>query len=338
MIKKIGILLLVALLGMGLIMVTGCNQASSSGSSTTAYTPPTGVTSVDAGVSGLSRSGNTISFNYSLINAANNQPIAAIGDLGTGNLQITVKITSETSSQTGTVTGVTKVTGSSSAPISVAMTLDRSGSMSTTSNSSLETAASAFVDLMKTTDLGAIINFGVDIKIDQGLTGNKDLLKNAITQETVAYTGGTALFDSICTAVSTAAAGSNSRKAVIAMTDGGENASSNYTTTGEVIAFAGQHSVPVFTIGLGLDPISYPDDITNLQAIATGTGGIFFSAPAATDLVALYNSISSALSNYFTVTFTSPITLVTGTQYTITIDLVSYGGITKTVTLVYTAI
>jgi len=88
------------------------------------------------------------------------------------------------------------------------------------------------------------------------------------------------------------------QKAVIAMTDGRDNAS-GYSHS-DVISHAQSSGVPVFTIGLGKSVHT-----AKLQLIAEQTGGLYFEAPDSSDLASIYQSIAIVLRNQYVITFDS---------------------------------
>jgi len=65
-----------------------------------------------------------------------------------------------------------------------------------------------------------------------------------------------------------------------------------------VINHAVASGVPVFTVGLGSQV-----DEEALVAIATKTGGIYYSAPSPDDLAAIYSEISGVLNTQYVVTY-----------------------------------
>lgn len=313
------------------VLATGCATVTNSNNPAPA---PSGTTSIAVG------SGGSASLNINKSGAAsivvmdqNQSPITSTNNLNIKNITIDMWSTT-TTTQTAVVDTVTYSGGSAAQAISYAMTLDRSGSMSTDSIQSMEAAAVAFINQSGSSDQGAILNFGSYVSMDQGLTTNKDLLKVAATNE-ISASGSTALYDSIGLSILTVEAGSNPRKAVVAMTDGGENNSYTYTTTDEVVALALSKGIPIYTVGLGLYPGSY--DEINLKGIATRSGGFYYYAPTATDIVTLYGKIASALNSSWTVNFTTPITVVTGTTYYIRITVTYDNGISNSVTFTVTA-
>jgi copper homeostasis protein CutC len=68
--------------------------------------------------------------------------------------------------------------------------------------------------------------------------------------------------------------GVNQCRAVIALTDGGDNASTR--TVAEIISLANRHRIRVFTIGLGSGI-----NATELEQIALLTGGRYYQTPNA---------------------------------------------------------
>jgi hypothetical protein len=105
--------------------------------------------------------------------------------------------------------------------------------------------------------------------------------------------------------------------AVLALTDGQENASSNLKQ--DAIDVANQAGVPVYTIGLGSGV-----NTSDLQDVADQTGGRFFEAPSSSDLETVYEEISQQLSSRYAVTYETSNPQLDGTQRTI--DLTSTAG------------
>ncbi|MFH1386412.1 MAG: vWA domain-containing protein [bacterium] len=312
------------------LTINGCSTTVNT--TTTAASPPTGTTTIEVGSGGSATlTANTKTGACSIIVVDQNQnPINSTNYLNVNNITVEVW-TVTTATQSASVGTLTYTGGSSGSAISYCLMLDRSGSMFNSSSTmpSLEAAASTFVDNTKSTDQGCVVNFDSTIKVDQTLTTDKTLLKNAITNESVSG-GGTALYDAVVTSVNTVDAGSNARKAVIAMTDGEDSGASTNTLT-SCIAAAKTLSIPVYTVLLGTSV-----NPTVLQQISTDTGGVYYSAATATDLAALYDKISSALSSSWTVDFTSPVTFTTGTTYYVRITVTYSGGITNSVVFTVT--
>ena len=186
--------------------------------------------------------------------------------------------------------------GGTSVSISVALVIDRSGSMRGQKLIDAKLAAIEFVNLMQNQDKGAIVSFSNDILVNQNFTNDKALLINAI--QSLTANGGTRLYD---VAIQTVNLIKNQpgRKAVILLSDGEDTASSS--TLNQAIAVAVTENVPIFTIGLGVSPGSTADVVLN--RLANSTGGQYFVAPSSSDLEELYRLISRQLENQYKISY-----------------------------------
>lgn len=227
--------------------------------------------------------------------------------------------------------------------IAVAMTMDYSGSMyvgdwDTAAQRykrilDMENAVKAFVNAMQPGDIAEIIKFGDNslVEVVQPFTSDKNLLLKAA--DSASYSRGfTALYKSIYQSLNDAAlqSSANYARAVVAFTDGGENDS--YPITRDSIfekSFA--YAIPVYTVGL-LDSFYHSDppgqnssQELDLVQIADSTGGFYFYAPDAAQLIQIYSRISGQISNAYTITVTwpssglpptgTPVTAIIGIQY-----------------------
>jgi Ca-activated chloride channel homolog len=264
----------------------------------------------------------------------------AITGLTSQNISVQLTWGSTGNSVVGTV--VIQSLAQSGKNIAVATTMDYSGSMYSgnynTAKSQyqrildMETGVKTFVNALKTNDICEIIKFDDYIHVVQPFTSSKQTLLHAV-DSALYLQGNTALYQSIYTGIQDAAVKSASSyaRAVVAFTDGGENASSISLST--LLQTARLNAIPVYTIGL-LDSTShstppglyYPE--TTLVQIADSTGGFYFYAPNASQLQQIYNIISGQLSNSYTVTITWPSTTLppAGTLVTAVIT-VNYNGL-----------
>lgn len=220
------------------------------------------------------------------------------------------------------ITGFSITPITSPTPVSVALALDQSTSITPTDMSIIKAESKTFINqFTDPADEAAIIKFATSIELKQGFTTNKSLLNNAIDAN---YTGDrleTHLYDTLYYAIDLTDPRPNSR-AVIMLSDG-KDANYNDTLPGsvktlaEVIARANEKGIPVFTIGLG------NVDTGVMSQLANATGGQYFYAPTANNLNAIYGTIKNILTGKYTLTYTtqaqgSPITLdvvvTSGTQ------------------------
>lgn len=192
-----------------------------------------------------------------------------------------------------------RVINQAATSLSICLVLDRSGSMAGQPNADLEQAASTFVNLMQPDDYGAVINFSSlwNIELAQDFTQDKNALLAAINGRDAI--GATALYSAVWLGLDITSQRQGG-KAIIAMTDGGDNNSDK--SLQQVIDRANLTGIPIFTVGLdGSDFYEYP-----LQHMADETGGLYFFAPNSSQLEAIYRRISLQLQNAVQISFISP--------------------------------
>ncbi|MCZ7558085.1 MAG: VWA domain-containing protein [Bacteroidia bacterium] len=175
---------------------------------------------------------------------------------------------------------------------SVALVFDASGSMMGAGNAAAKQAGHGFIDLMDgVVDEASIIWFTHVVTVYQQMTSNKPMLHSAV--DALPASGGTAVWDGgYAGLIELINNGLNPVRAVILMTDGGDNSSSRQPA--EIIALANRHRIRVFTIGLGSSINS-----VELELIALLTGGRYYYVPTASQLVGAYVEIGTLLAQHF---------------------------------------
>ncbi len=265
---------------------------------------------------------------------------------GLTSQNVTVNLVWGNMAQTGssvTCTVLIQSLSQSGKNIAVATTMDYSGSMETGGWNStaskyqqildMENGVKTFVNALAANDICEIIKFDSYVEVFQTFTSSKQALINAVDSSGW-FGGSTALYQSIYTGVEDVAALSSSSyaRAVVAFTDGVENASSvNFNT---MVRAANANAIPVYTIGLfdssyhTTPPGQYYSGERILVEIADSTGGFYFYAPNATELVQIYNSISGQLTNAYTITITWPTTTLPASGTVVTAFItVNYNGL-----------
>jgi len=198
-------------------------------------------------------------------------------------------------------------------PMSVALVIDKSGSMSGQKMTSAKQAANQFIDSLKIRDRGAVISFSNTVTIDAAFTSDKGKLKDAVNK--IISGGMTAIYDAVDSAL-TMTARENQRKAVILLTDGEDNSSGK--TLDEEIAYAQKLNIPIHTIGLGIVQGSTAEN--NLKRLAQETGGRYYYAPTANDLASLYRSLSQQLKAQYLISYKTLNTTLNGKKRRVTIQ------------------
>lgn len=248
----------------------------------------------------------------------------------------------------GQTASVSQPGGSSSSPSATVLVLDRSGSMEGDDDddqplNDLKSAADVFISSLSTSDVAKIISFASYVTEDTGFTSDKSALLSAVYA--LASGGDTALYDAVESAVNAVASRPESRKAVIVMTDGGENASES-ASLDSVIALAQSRGILVYAVGLHgyafersrgrRDAPKLPKtrSESDLVELAASTGGEYFYAPSSSALVGAYTAIAQRTVNYYVVEFTYAGGDLQNDNYAITVRA-DYAGLTNTG--VYTA-
>jgi hypothetical protein len=176
--------------------------------------------------------------------------------------------------------------------ISVALVFDASGSMDGSGNAGAKQAGHAFIDLMDgVIDEASVLWFSSYVTTHQQMTTNKPKLHSAV--DALPASGLTAVWDGIYAGlIELINNGVNQCRAVIAMTDGGDNSSSRQLA--EIIALANRHRIKIFTVALGSSVNS-----VELELIAMLTGGKYFQTPNAGQLAAIFQEILTIIRQGF---------------------------------------
>jgi VWFA-related protein len=188
-------------------------------------------------------------------------------------------------------------------PKSIALVLDYSASM-LYAKSDMEEAAVYFIDQLAfdldpaVSDEAEIIRYAQGVEPSLGFTHIQADLNDAIGADYTGDNDGTAMYDAVRQAVDdTAARDIGRRRAVIVIADGKDNSSFNDLT--DVIDYALEKGVPVFTIGLG------EVNAEIMQQLADETGGQYYLAPNETELQNIYFQISEIISSQYILVYNS---------------------------------
>ncbi|MEK6743102.1 MAG: VWA domain-containing protein [Nitrospirota bacterium] len=184
-------------------------------------------------------------------------------------------------------------TGGDREPLSLAIVLDRSGSMSGEKIERAKESVLRFIALMEPGDRAAFIAFSDTVALLEPLTNDQARLTNAV--QAIEPEGHTALYDAIAQGAG-ALKDVPGRKAVVVLTDGIANRGS--LDIHQAIAEAVKDYISVTVIGLGADVRT-----ARLERIAVETGGSYFFTPAASGLAEIYEAVSKRIRNEYVVTY-----------------------------------
>ncbi len=175
------------------------------------------------------------------------------------------------------------------APLSVGLVFDESGSMDYKLRNSRD-AAGHFLKTLNGADEAFLVEFGDNARLSVGLTTHIEEIQTAL--KNVQPGGLTAMLDAINTSLHEMKKAKNPRKAIVIVSDGGDNHS--HYTAAEIESLVRAADVQVYAMGVFEPVLSFgltPEEISGprlLSEIATQTGGRGFSA-ALTIAVGLRN-------------------------------------------------
>lgn len=176
--------------------------------------------------------------------------------------------------------------------LDIALVIDSSGSMGWNDSSNLRIETSKlFVDKLQENDRGAVVDFDDYAYLLSGFTSDKEALKTALNR--IDDNGGTAIYNGIIKALEEFETnGRDSVKNMIVLTDGEDNYSYNYNS---LLQRAIDNNIIIYTIGLGSSV-----DTSLLTNIATTTGGKYYHASSAGDLVDEFDKITGETIDFVT--------------------------------------
>ncbi len=263
------------------------------------FSTPQITTNIYSGFSVIPTNKQFVSGNF-FVKDNNHNPI-----IGLQSSNITATLSSSNNSCIGNVTVAANLgTGKN---VAGAITMDYSGSMGSSQIQCMEDGVKTYINAMGSNDQSEIIKFDDMVIVAQPFTNNKTLLINAVDSN-FSLGGSTALYQSIYKGTTDFFPINSNQfvKSVIALTDGGENASSISRAT--MINTALINATPVNSIFLYSDTAnSLAKDMRN---IADTTGGFFFWAKpdgsCSSSLNNFYEKIHSILLNSYSISVEWP--------------------------------
>jgi len=188
-------------------------------------------------------------------------------------------------------------------PVSIAVVLDASGSMNRRM-STARAAIAAFLQTANAADEFSLIDFNNTARLRSGFPTNPgEILDLALF---IKPTGQTALLDAIYLALNEMRHARNQRKAILVISDGGDN-HSRYSMK-EVKAFVREADAQIYSIGIVdafmstmfVEEMRGPD---LLAEIATQSGGRYFEVEASNELADVASKVGTALRNQYVLGF-----------------------------------
>lgn len=186
------------------------------------------------------------------------------------------------------------------APLSVGLVFDESGSMDYKLRTS-QAALGEFLKTMSASDEAFLVEFSDTAKVSVPFTSKPDEIREAL--KAMKPGGLTALLDAVNVALREMKNAKNPRKAIVIISDGGDN-NSKYTSA-QIESLVREADVQLYAMGV-FDPIlsfgMAPEEISGpklLSEIATQTGGRAFAAQLTGDLPSVAARIAVELRNQY---------------------------------------
>jgi len=183
-------------------------------------------------------------------------------------------------------------------PITAGLIVDHSGSM----RPKLRQVASAVYELAHTSDAQDemfVVNFGDDVSLPaldgKPFTNDAEVLEHAVTAAGAA--GQTALYDAIVEGLRHLQLGTLNKKALVIVSDGGDDASKHKYS--EVLDLARQSQAVIYAIGL-VGGSNEEENPGLLRRLAKDTGGLAFFPQSVESVVDISKQIAADLREQYT--------------------------------------
>jgi Ca-activated chloride channel family protein len=186
------------------------------------------------------------------------------------------------------------------APLSVGLVFDESGSMDFKLRTS-QAAVAQFLKTMNKDDEAFLVEFSEHARVSVAFTSHPEEIQDALKK---AQPGGlTAMLDAIDMAIREMKKAKNSRKAIVIVSDGGDN-HSKYTAA-EIESLVREADVQIYAMGVYEPALSFglsAEEVSGpklLSEITTQTGGRAFAAALTSDLPSVAARIAVELRNQY---------------------------------------
>ena len=186
------------------------------------------------------------------------------------------------------------------APLSVGVLFDKSASMSYKLGSSRD-AITQLLNALNKEDEAFLVEFADLATLSVGFTGNTAEIRSAL--KNAQASGMTALLDAVNTGLVEMKEAKNSRKAIVVVSDGGDNRS--HYTAAQIESLVREADVQIYAMGV-FEPVFSsaltPEEISGprlLSEIAMQTGGRAFAAAVPGDMPSVATRIAVELRNQY---------------------------------------
>jgi Ca-activated chloride channel family protein len=188
-------------------------------------------------------------------------------------------------------------------PATVGLVIDNSGSMRRKRSDVID-AALAFAESSNPQDEIFIVNFNerISMGLPGGMPFTSDLNQLRAALANTRSEGKTALYDAVAAALKHLEEGTHQRKALVVISDGGDNASG--ATESSVRASAEQSNATIYTIDID-DPDDKDQNPKALQDLAKLTAGEAYRAKSLDELPGIWRKIAGGIRDQYTIGYIS---------------------------------
>jgi len=193
---------------------------------------------------------------------------------------------------------------SEDAPATIGLVIDSSGSMRGRRHD-VTAAAAAFADMSHPLDEFFTVNFNeaVWLGLPRPVAFTEDMDQLYAALSSAPAQGMTALYDAVDRALDHLQLGTRDRKALIVVSDGGDNASSR--TLDAVLEHARGSSAVIYAVSL-VDPNDQDAKPGRLKKLARETGGHVFTPKSADEVMRVFAQIAREIRSGYTIGFLPP--------------------------------
>lgn len=183
-------------------------------------------------------------------------------------------------------------------PFAAAILLDTSGSMETRLTLG-RSAAIRFLDGLRDEDVAAVYNFDVKVEQMQDFSPGRDLPARAFGLRTKPMT---ALNDAVLRASDDLAKRAEKRRAIVVLSDGGEN--SSRASSDKALNHALQAGATIYAVNMSdTGPARDIVGASILKNLADKSGGRYVASPGGTELREAFASIAEELGHQYTIAY-----------------------------------
>jgi VWFA-related protein len=186
-------------------------------------------------------------------------------------------------------------------PVTVGLIVDHSRSMSP-NLPGVAAAVSTFAQSSNPQDEMFVVDFNETVSVEtldgKAFTNDAKVLERAVS--VVRARGTTALYDAVAEGIGHLQLSHLDKRALIIVSDGGDNASSHKLS--QVLDLARRYQVTIYAIGL-MDPLEEDEDASVLRRLCKDTGGISYFPNSAESVTDVSKQIARDLREQYTLGF-----------------------------------